>query len=167
MLAAAGALMCALMATAGGALAAPASTTFHVVGAEIAATSTEGTFVGKALGNLGDRAAWKAVVDHTRLGAAPATITGGTLRMTTLSPSLSADFVVGTFTGGSISVVNPGLSCSNQTFDVAGRLGNVTTSTTTGGSGRFDVVLTHYRILLFGHCYTYSATVKGTARFVY
>lgn len=147
--------------------AAPVSTTFQVQGAEIAFTSTRGTFVGRGLGNAGDRSTWKAVVDHTPLSSMPAAITGGSFSMTTLSPTFRPDFVVGTFTGGTITVVNPGLGCTNQTFDVSGDVGSVRTSTTTGGSGSFDVVLTHYRTRIFGSCVTYGATVSGTASFAY
>ncbi|HYM49329.1 MAG TPA: hypothetical protein VET65_02040 [Candidatus Limnocylindrales bacterium] len=31
------------------------------------------------------------------------------------------------------------------------------------GTGSFTVLLTHYRILLFGYCITYAATVVGNA----
>jgi hypothetical protein len=157
----------ALAALPAAAQAAPASTTFQVQGAEIAFTSTRGTFVGHGVGNAGDRSAWKAVVDHTPLSSLPATITGGRFTMATLGPTSTTDFVVGTFTGGTIAVVNPGVGCTNQTFDVSGDMGNVTTSTTTGGSGSFDVLLTHYRVRLFGRCVSYAATVTGTASFAY
>jgi hypothetical protein len=158
----------ALAALPGAATAAPASTTFRVNGVEIAFTATQGTFVGKALGNAGDRGAWKAVVDHTRLSSLPAAITGGSFRMTTVSASwTTTDAVAGTFTGGTINVVNPGLGCTNQTFAISGTLGSVATSTSSGGNGLFNVLLTHYRARLFGTCVTYSATVTGTASFTY
>jgi hypothetical protein len=157
----------ALTALPAAAQAAPASTTFQIQGAEIAFTSTRGTFVGRGLGNAGDRSAWKAVVDHTPLSSLPASITGGRFTMATLGPTATTDFVVGTFTGGTIAVVNPGLGCTNQTYDVFGDVGNVTTSTTSGGTGSFDVLLTHYRVRLFGRCVSYAATVTGTATFAY
>jgi hypothetical protein len=157
----------ALAALPAAAQAAPASTTFRIQGAEVAFTSTRGTFVGRGAGNAGDRSAWKAVVDHTPLSSLPASITGGRFTMTTLSPALTPDFVVGAFTGGTISVVNPGLGCTNQTYDVSGDVGGVTTSTTAGGTGSFDVLLTHYRVRLFGRCVSYAATVTGTASFTY
>jgi hypothetical protein len=157
-----------LAALPGGANAAPASATFRVSGAEIAFTPTQGTFVGKALGSAGDRGAWKAVVAHTRLSSLPAAITGGNFRMATAGASwTTADSVEGTFTGGTINVVNPGLGCTNQTFAISGTLGSVATSTTSGGTGSFNVLLTHYRVRLFGNCVTYSATVAGTASFTY
>jgi hypothetical protein len=147
--------------------AAPASTTFQVQGAEIAFTSTRGTFVGRGVGNAGDRGGWKAVVDHTPLSSQPASITGGRFTMATVSSTFTTDFVAGTFTGGTISVVDPGLGCTNQTFDVSGDLGGVTTSTSSAGTGSFDVLLTHYRVRLFGNCVSYAATVTGTASFAY
>jgi hypothetical protein len=87
--------------------------------------------------------------------------------MATLSPSSSPDFVVGTFTGGTVTVTNPGAGCTNQTFAVSGNLGGVTTSTSAGGTGLFAVQLTHYRVRLFGQCVTFAATVAGTASFTY
>jgi hypothetical protein len=149
------------------AFAAPASTTFQVFGAEVGFTPTQGTFVGKAFGNSGDRGAWRAVVDHAPLSSLPAAITGGSFNMATTSPTWRPDFVAGTFTGGTIDVINPGPLCTNQTFAVSGDLGNVATTTTSGGSGVFKVILTHYRTVLFGRCLTYSATVAGTATFAY
>lgn len=157
----------ALAALPAAAEAAPASTTFQIQGAEVAFTSTRGTFVGRGLGNVGDRGAWKAVVDHTPLSSLPAAITGGRFTMATLGPTATPDFVVGTFTGGTIAVVNPGLGCTNQTYDVSGDVGDVTTSTTSGGTGSFDVLLTHYRVRFFGRCVSYAATVTGTASFAY
>jgi hypothetical protein len=158
----------ALAALPGAANAAPASTTFRVSGAEISFTATQGTFVGKALGNRGDRGAWKAVVEHTQLGSLPAAITGGSFRMGTVSAGwTTTDAAAGTFTGGTIDVVNPGLGCTNQTFAISGTLGSVATSTSSGGSGLFNVLLTHYRVRLFGNCVTYSATVAGIASFTY
>jgi hypothetical protein len=149
------------------AIAAPASTEFQVRGFEIAATSTRGTFIGKALGNAGDRGAWRAVIDHTPLSALPARVTGGNFRMATAAPGPDTDFVVGTFTGGTISVLNPGIACTNQIFAVSGSLGGVSTTTSADGSGTFGVVLTHYRLPLFGRCTTFAATVVGGASFTY
>ena len=56
------------------------------------------------------------------------------MRTTSLSTS-AGDFVTGQYTGGTISVVDPGANCTNQRFHVLGTLGNVTTSTTAGGTG--------------------------------
>jgi hypothetical protein len=153
-----------LPATAG---AAPASSAFQAVGTEIAFTSTQGTFVGTAVGNAGDAGSWKAIVDHTPLSSLPASITGGSFTMRTTGANFSRDSIQATFTGGSISVIDPGLGCTNQKFAVTGNLGNVATTTSSGGSGLFDVQLTHYRVSVLGHCVTYAASVAGTATFSY
>jgi hypothetical protein len=160
-------LAAGLIAVPTAALAAPASTEFKVAGIEIAATSTTGTFIGKAHGNDGDKGAWKAVIHHTVLSSLPAGITGGTFTMATVSPSLRTDFVAGNFTGGTIDLFKPVFGCTNQLFTVIGTLGGVATSTSTGGGGTFSVLLTHYRAPLFGRCVTYAATVAGIARFTY
>ena len=47
--------------------AALVSSSYSVTGVEIAATSTQGTFVGTALGTGGDDAVWEAVVVHQAL----------------------------------------------------------------------------------------------------
>ena len=44
---------------------------------------------------------------------------------------------------------------------------DVATNTSGGGSGLFSVLLTHYRVSLFGQCLTYAASVTGTATFNY
>jgi hypothetical protein len=157
----------ALIALPAAAVAAPASTAFQVKGLEIAFTSTRATFVGYGSGNAAEGSAWKAVVDHAPLSSQPAAITGGTFSMGTLSLAPAVDFVRGTFTGGTITETNPGTGCTKQTFRVTGTLGDVSTSTTSGGTGRFDVVLTHHRLSFFGDCVTYAATVSGSAGFAY
>jgi hypothetical protein len=157
----------ALAALPAAAEAIPDSTTFRVQGIEIAFTSTQGTFVGYGHGAAGDRTAWKAVVDHAPLSSQPAAITGGRFSMATLSSTPSVDLVSGAFTGGTIAVVDPGLGCTKQTFDVSGDVGDVSTSTSSGGSGAFAVRLTHHRFRVLGRCVTYAATVTGTASFAY
>jgi hypothetical protein len=143
-----------------GAAAAPSSHVFKVLGAEIWAGAGHGTFVGTATGD--EKAAWTADVRHSTLDALPAAITGGTLRLGSLS-----DYVVGKFTGGSISLARARAGCGNEKFAVSGKLAGVKTKQTSGGTGVFDVVLTHYRKSLLGHCLTYGATVAGTASFTY
>ena len=59
-------------------------------------------------------------------------------------------------------MINPGASCTNQTFAVHGILGKVGWWSAGSGSGRFDVTLTHYRRSIFGRCVSYSASVRGT-----
>jgi hypothetical protein len=114
-----------------------------------------------------NRGAWEAVIGHEPFGSLLAEVTGGSFRMATANANLNPDFVVGTFTGGTITAVNPGIGCTNQTFAVSGSLGSVATSTSSGGSGQFNVQLTHYRVSLFGGCITYAATVAGSASFTY
>jgi hypothetical protein len=148
--------------------AAPASTTFAVSGFEYAFTSTVGNFAGSATGSEGDRGAWNTSVEHEPLGSTPPIdVTGGTFQMGTRSATGAFDFVSGTFAGGTIETINPGDNCRNQHYRVTGRLANVTTSTSAGGTGLFEVTLTHQRVRFFGRCFIYSATVNGAVSFAY
>jgi hypothetical protein len=130
-------------------------------GAEYYFTSTDGRFTGTASGLL--PGAWNANVQHTKLCLActpTATITGGSFQLATSvhdTPSL----VTGSFTGGSVQVINRGANCSNQTFAVHGLLGSVGPSGG-DGSGTFNATLTHHRASIFGTCVIYAATVGGT-----
>jgi hypothetical protein len=158
----------AALAVPAAASARPASTAFAVTGNEYAFTQTVGSFAGRATGNAGDTGLWKARVEHDPLGSQPTYINGGTFEMTTVR-GFSADFVTGDFVhhGGQITVLDPGAGCTNQRFLVAGGLENVGTSTTSGGTGAFSAVLTHYRFSLFGRCIIYNARVVGGVSFVY
>ena len=149
--------------------AAPASTSFRIVGYEYAFTSTVGSFAGTGAGNAGDTGAWNARVEHDPLGSSPTYVNGGDFQMATTSPAGSVDFVDGTFAyhGGTITMLKPGAYCTNQRYRVTGTLQDVSTSTSAGGSGAFAVTLTHYRILLFGHCIIYKARVAGSVDFTY
>ncbi len=149
--------------------AAPASTSFTIVGYEYAFTSTVGSFAGSGTGNAGDKAAWNATVDHDPLGSTPTYITGGSVAMTTASASGHLDYVTGAlaYHGGTITTLNPGPNCTNQQYLVTGALQDVATSSTSGGSGTFTVTLTHYRYTLFGHCLIYKAGVTGIVSFTY
>jgi hypothetical protein len=153
----------------GGAAAAPASTSFSVVGYEYAFTSTVGCFAGTATGNAGDHATWSACVKHDPLGSNPTYVNGGSLAMATSGPNDPLDAVTGSFVyhGGKISTLNSGPNCTNQQYSVTGLLQNVSTRTSNGGSGSFAVVLTHYRTRILGACIIYKAKVVGTARFAY
>src|SRR6266480_769687 len=51
--------------------AAPASTSFRIVGYEYAFTSTVGSFAGRSAGNPGETGAWNATVQHDPLGTIP------------------------------------------------------------------------------------------------
>ena len=152
-----------------GASAKPSSTTFAIRGFEYAFTPTVGYFAGSGMGNAGDRAAWNTRVEHDPLGSTPTFINGGSFQMATRSPAGMYDFVTGTFVyhGGMITTIDPGTNCMNQQFHVFGELEHVSTSTTSGGTGSFDVTLTHHRAPLLGRCFTYSASVVGTVSFSY
>ncbi len=126
-------------------------------GYEIAATSTQGTFVGNASGDLPGY--WKAVVDHTSLPIA--TITGGEFYLATYYEGAPA-LVTGDFTGGSITLTNPSSTCANQMYDVKASLGGVGVGDDGTGTGQFSGTLTHYRTLLYGQCVTYAAKVAGS-----
>jgi hypothetical protein len=164
-------LAIAALALPAGASAAPASTTFGISGNEYAFTSTVGSFAGVGHGNLGDRAVWNTSVQHDPLGSVPTYINGGSFQMATVSPTGHVDSVRGTFVhhGGTITPLpSTGIPpCTNQRFLVMGALQDVATTTSSGGSGTFSAVLTHYRISLFGRCVIYNARVVGTVSFTY
>jgi hypothetical protein len=133
-----------------------------ISGIEYFATSTEGRFAGTAAGALPGN--WNADVQHTPLclSCTPtATITGGSVLLATVLGS-SPTVITGTFTGGSVQVLNAGANCTNQTFAVNGALGSVGPWFGGSGSGTFTATLTHYRYSIFGRCITYSASVAGT-----
>jgi hypothetical protein len=162
-------LSVAALALSPAASAAPASTSFTVVGYEYAFTSTVGSFAGTGTGNAGDVAVWNTSVQHGPLGSTPTHVNGGSFAMRTASLSGAFDVVAGTFAyhGGTITTLDPGPNCTNQQYLVTGTLKDVATSTTSGGTGTFSVILTHYRVSLFGHCVIYKARVAGTLSFAY
>jgi hypothetical protein len=162
-------LALAALVAAGGATAAPASTSFAIVGYEYAFTSTVGSFAGTGHGDADDTAAWNARVEHDPLGSTPTYVNGGSFAITTRSPGGHLDFAAGDFAyhGGTITTIDPGAGCTNQRYGVTGTLENVATTTTSGGSGDFAVTLTHYRVSLLGHCVIYKARVAGTVSFSY
>ena len=128
-----------------------------ITGHEYFFTSTDGRFAGYATGNL--PGAWNTDVKHTALCLActpTATITGGSFSLAT-----TYAVVTGSFTGGTVQVINPGANCTNQTFDVEGNLGHVGRWSGGSGTGRFSATLTHYRHRILGACLTYGATVGG------
>jgi hypothetical protein len=135
-----------------------------ITGVETAATSTEGTFVGTASGQL--PGAWRAVVDHAVLprnvGASTA-ITGGTFALFTV---IHADAVTihGAFARRSagITMLSAGAGCKDQRFRIKDRLTRVGIRGHRDGAGTVSAVLTHYRTRILGHCVTYSASVAGT-----
>jgi len=121
----------------------------HLVGAEIPPiSSTLGTFAGVATGQM--PMAWQARIVHDPLGSATTVrITGGAFSM---RPSPWRK-LVGKVTGGSVSVVDRGSGCRNQTYRVKATL----------TIGSFDGMLTHHRRVLLGNCLIYSASIAGNA----
>jgi hypothetical protein len=129
----------------------------RISGYEYAFTSTEGRFAGSASGAL--PGLWETDVRHTPLclSCTPtATITGGSFSLATGSGVVS-----GTFTGGTVQVINPGANCTNQTFAVKGPLGAVGRGSGGSGTGLFSATLTHFRHRIFGSCVSYAASVNG------
>ena len=129
-----------------------------ISGYEVSATSTQGTFVGYASGDLPGY--WKAVVDHTPLDPG-ATINGGEFYLATYYDGAPA-VVTGDFTGGTITLVSAPSTCGNQVYDVEAALGGVGLGYDGTGTGAFSGTLTHYRTLLYGQCVTYAAKVAGS-----
>jgi hypothetical protein len=158
---AAGAAAAALLAS--GSAGASISPAYAVTGLEVAATPTQGTFVGVGTGSTGDRLAWSAVVQHTVLStnpATPATIVGGSLNALSLGGGAAS--LTGAFTGGSVTydqTLSSPAACGNQVYDVVGSLALASGGAT--GTGVFEVTLTHYRISLLGRCVTIGASVAG------
>lgn len=155
MVVALGGALAAVLLTAGSVFAAPNTYTDNVAGVEIAATATQGTFVGTASGGL--PGSWEAVVDHaglpTTVGASTG-ISGGSFDFT----PYRGPRIDGTFnSGGTITMTSAGADCTNQTYAVGDGL-----TLARGGTGSFAVTLTHYRTVLFGQCVTYGASVQGT-----
>jgi hypothetical protein len=66
--------------------------------------------------------------------------------------------VSGQFSGGTITVKDPGAHCTDQVYTVDGSLQNVSVT----GTGQFVATLTHHRRLVLGRCWLYAATVGGT-----
>ena len=141
------------------AVAATKTYRFSVSGTEVSATSTTGRFVGTASGSaLGT---WYAEVVHDQLGggvgARVAIRSGGSFGMA-LAQAEPAYVVSGQFSGGTITVINPGAHCTDQVYAVDGSLRNVSVT----GSGQFVATLTHHRRSVLGRCWLYAATVGGT-----
>ena len=141
------------------AVALAASTvTYGVSGFEYAATQTVGSFAGAAVAT-DDLGTWQATVVHGPLPVIP----GGTTPVTGGAFALNARTrdLAGAIDGGTISLVTT-TSCGKQTYSVAGHLTLAPSST---GDATFGMLLTHYRLSLFGRCITYGATVRGIVTF--
>ena len=149
-------LLVLVPATAG---AATQTSSFSISGTEVSATSTTGRFVGTASGStLGT---WYAEVTHDPLsGPANTQVNirpGGSFGMA-LGQAEPAYVVSGQFSGGTITVKDPGAHCTNQVYTVDGSLRNVSVT----GTGQFVATLTHHRRSVLGRCWLYAATVGGT-----
>ena len=138
-----------------------------VSGFEIAATPTEGRFVGSASGS--QRGGWYIDVVHQPLSrTAPVAITGGSVNLATVLQGQPV-VVTGSFSSGSVDQTGGFGGCSNQTFAVSGvlvRVGLVGAAQAVGG-GSFNATLTHYQTEFFGRCVTYSASVTGAVSLTY
>ena len=137
------------------AMAATKTYRFTVSGTEVSATSTTGRFVGAASG--GALGTWYAEVNHEPLGASAAIRPGGSFGMA-LDQAEPAHLISGQFSGGTITVNNPGRNCTNQVYTVNGYLRNVSVT----GTGHVVATLTHHRKSVLGRCWLYAATVAGT-----
>jgi len=156
--------MCPVLAAAAALVISPASaiaattSSDSISGYEYAATSTQGRFVGIASGAL--PGAWSVTVDHTPLGTS-ATISGAGFHLATrLHGTLTA--VTGDFTAGTVTQLSGFTGCASQRYAVNGVLGDVGSGSAGSGTGTFVATLTHYRTKIFGHCVTYSASVRGS-----
>jgi hypothetical protein len=128
---------------------------FTISGTEVSATSTTGRFVGTASGSaLGT---WYAEVNHDPLGGRANIRPGGSFGMA-LHRAEPAYLVSGQFSGGTITVNNPGAHCTNQVYTVNGDLRDVSVA----GTGHVVATLTHHRKSVLGRCWLYAATIGGT-----
>lgn len=128
--------------------------TYSLAGVETGFTDTSSSFAGFASSEDGDRAFWETLIERTAFDEdRNAEITGGSFRLDGRLRNLAGDVVRGT-------IVNRTSTCRKETFIVKGDIALVD-----GGSGKFRVILRHYRTRIFGQCVTYSATVEGTVTF--
>jgi hypothetical protein len=132
-----------------GAALAGATYDVTVVGTEVPPiSSTLGTFVGAAHGDL--VGAWRIQIAHEPLRTGPTVaITGGTFSMRLDNGGRLSSAVV----GGSVTVSNAGAHCRNQLYAVSVEL----------RSGSFAGTLTHRRRSVLGRCLIYAATITGRA----
>jgi hypothetical protein len=132
--------------------------TYGVSGLEYAATPTAGSFAGAAVAR-DDLGTWRATVLHGALPVNPggtALVTGGAFGLNGRTRDLA-----GGMDGGTITLLATS-SCGKQTYSVTGHLTLAPSGT---GDASFAMLLTHYRLRLFGSCFTYGATVQGTVTF--
>ena len=141
-------------------LATPASAqsevTYSLAGVEIAATSTQGTFVGLAL-SPDDVGTWQAAVLHEPLDDT-SLVTGGAFAIDGQARNLE-----GLISDGDIVRLTG--SCRKETFQVTGHVILLQDQIPTGEFGDFEVTLTHYGRRVFGGCITFFATIEGQITF--
>ena len=142
-----------MVAALSSAAAASASSTYSdsFTGTEIVpVSSVRGTFVGVARGGLA--AVWRTQIVHQPLSSgSTVAVTGGTFSIL----GRTGMKLGGAVTGSSVTVLNRGSTCTNQTYRVS--------VTFTGGS--FDGTLTHHRRSILGNCLVYAATITGRGTF--
>jgi hypothetical protein len=147
-----------------GAVYASTTSTDTITGVEVAASSTQGAFVGIASGELSG--SWQAVVDHDTLPqtvGSSAAINGGTFALTTRindQPATVDGALAYNATG--ITMLNAGTGCKTQKFHIADDLTGVGVGAVGTGTGNVSAVLTHYRARLFGQCVTFAASIAGS-----
>jgi hypothetical protein len=134
-----------------GPAAAATTVTDRLIGTEIVPfSSTRGTFVGVATGQL--PAAWRVQIVHEPLAKGPTVaITGGRFVLVTRS----GEVVGGSVTTGTVTVRQRGSHCTDQTYAVSA----------TFSKGSFDGTLTHHRRSVFGRCVVVGATLAGRGVF--
>ena len=116
----------------------------------IPVSSVRGTFVGVASGEL--PAVWRTQIVHQPLSSGPTVaVTGGTFSIL----GRTGVKLGGAVTGGSVTVVNRGSHCTNQTYGVTVKF----------NGGTFDGTLTHHRRSILGNCLIYAATITGRGSF--
>jgi hypothetical protein len=133
---------------------------FEVTGWEVFYAPDAATFVGTGGEASTKLSTWYATIGHTLSVIPTGRITGGSASLM----KVDGDRVHGDFVDGFVRQTNPGPGCTTETHVVTGLLTNVTLSSAPAvtGIGLFDATLTHYRAWLFGDCYSYSASVRGT-----
>jgi hypothetical protein len=157
-----GVAVVAILVPSGTALA-DVSTRYAILGAEVWATPTVGTFVGGANGSSGDVASWAARIEHTVQTQPGGKITGGWATLYTSELTR----IHGRFSHGTLRLVDDGGSnCGDLRHIVKARLVHYTSSDSDViGTGRLEAVLIHYRVEILGMCVAYSASVNGTITF--
>jgi hypothetical protein len=151
-----GPIVAAALVFASVAAAAVTSPTYQVTGIGLGAQGDVGSLFGVGTGSTGDRAQWRASIAHAPLAGcatvgASCGVTGGTLTLT----SNNGSSLVGTVTGGAITLTAQAARCGTQTFAV------VTNVSAPSGTEQLTGVLTNYRFQLRGACTVLASTVQG------